>query len=830
MRQATATFSRRRATSSIVEGAPYKPQDLVSNRYLVKDIVGAGPLGFVFRAHDKEIDVEVALKVINPRLVQTPDERKAFAKQMRQARKLSHPNLVRVYEEGEDQDRPYYTSQFLDGLTLRKIIDLRLQKGQFFNLREVEPILVQIGAALEGAHKVGPHSDVKPENVLVLPDLLKVTDFGLGLAMPRLPFVQAEKARKGDRYLSPELAEGREVDHRTDIYSMGVILGEMLAGLTPDGSMPELARRNPEVPPAVEGLYRKALNENPLARHKSAAEFVSEFQEISKRVMPPPLKSKPEPASGTLPRPRTATGVALQLSPRQTKPPPPVPEMPPPPPPQTGENDVPPDATQPVDPEHLASALAKLKGNGNGANGHANPGDRQETEVIQSGQFIGPDADETANAVEIAKPLGEPTNDVQVSPADSGDEPPNRTMLYLVILAVAGVGIGLVGGSILLKRLQANQGDKGDKNGLQVRAGQAEADRKAAEEKAKLEAQRLAEQKALDDKLAADKAEADRVAAEKAAAEKAEADKKTPAQLAAEKAAADKAAAAEKAAADKAAAAEKAEKDKADRDAAKKAAADKAAQDKADRDAAKKAAEEKAIADKKAAEEKKAAEIAEKKNSGTHVGGSDTAPGKGQVVASVATEKTDAKVGANGCPEGMRSIAAGTFKMGTAKDDPMMGFDEKALSTVDVKAYCIDTFEYPNRAGVAPVVNVAFADAKRMCESKSKRLCTEDEWEKACKGQNNARWPYGNAFDANACNTEDEAGDDRNLAGAGRFSKCRSGYGVADMSGNASEWTADKVIKGGSFGRADFAVRCSARQNGGARSSETGFRCCADPK
>src|SRR3954470_6811782 len=72
VRQATATFSRRRANSSIVEGAPYKPQDLVSNRYLVKDIIGAGPLGFVFRAHDKEIDVEVALKVINPRLVQTP--------------------------------------------------------------------------------------------------------------------------------------------------------------------------------------------------------------------------------------------------------------------------------------------------------------------------------------------------------------------------------------------------------------------------------------------------------------------------------------------------------------------------------------------------------------------------------------------------------------------------------------------------------------------------------------------------------------------------------------------------------------------------------------
>ncbi|MBS1154057.1 MAG: spk1, partial [Myxococcaceae bacterium] len=107
VRQATATFSRRRPTSSSIEGAPYKPGDLVSTRYLIKDIVGIGPLGFVFRAQDKEIDVEVALKVINPKLCQTADERKGFARQMRLSRKLSHPNLVRVYEEGEDQDRPY---------------------------------------------------------------------------------------------------------------------------------------------------------------------------------------------------------------------------------------------------------------------------------------------------------------------------------------------------------------------------------------------------------------------------------------------------------------------------------------------------------------------------------------------------------------------------------------------------------------------------------------------------------------------------------------------------------------------------------------------------
>ncbi|MFZ5439703.1 MAG: serine/threonine protein kinase, partial [Myxococcota bacterium] len=450
LRQATGTFSRRRAATSQIEGAPYKPQDLVANRYLVKDIVGAGPLGFVFRAHDKEIDVEVALKVINPKLVQSADERKQFARQIRLARKLSHPNLVRVYEEGEDADRPYFTSQFLDGLTLRKIIDLRLQKGQFFALAEIEPILTQICNALDGAHKVGPHSDLKPDNVLVLPDLLKVTDFGLGLAMPRLPFVQAMKARKADRYLSPELVEGSEIDHRADIYSVGVILGEMLSGLTPDGAVPELHRRNPEVPQQLEGIYRKAINSNPNARFKTAGELMAEIAEVSKKLAPPapPKAPRPEPASGTAPapRPRTNTGM-LQLSPRRDpRPPPPVPDLPPPPPPlESGENLLP-DSTQPVDPSQLERALKN-------ANDVDFKKDREETEVIDSGMFIAHlDSDDhvaTKAMVEtVSPPVAPPPSLFQ----SQQRKPANRTWALVALLVVLGVGVGAGGGFFLIQR------------------------------------------------------------------------------------------------------------------------------------------------------------------------------------------------------------------------------------------------------------------------------------------------------------------------------------------------------------------------------------------
>jgi serine/threonine protein kinase len=850
LRQATGTFSRRRPSTGHVEGAPYRAQDLVANRYLVKDIIGAGPLGFVFRAHDKEIDVEVALKVINPKLVQSPDERKNFAKVLRAARKLSHPNLVRVYEEGEDQDRPYFTSQFLDGLTLRKIIDLRLQKGGFFALHEIEPILAQVCAALDGAHKVGPHSDVKPDNVLVLPDLLKVTDFGLGLAMPRLPFVQAMKARKSDRYLAPELVDGSEIDLRADVYSVGVILGEMLSGLTPDGSIPELARRNPDVPVGVEGLYRKAINSNPVARFKTAADFIGELTEQVKKVAPQvaPVTPKVESATGTSapPRTRTSTGM-LQLQPRResTKLPPPV-DLPPPPP-ISGEHFIP-DATQPVDPEMLAKAL---RASANGANGADLKQDRQETEVIDSGMFIASldddDAVQTNASVSTVPPPVSPVVGAAVGDPPPGQGAPSpffahemraeagasKTWLLVIALVLLGIAVGGGGGYYLVQKQKASAQ-------AQLEA-QKEQDRLAAQRSAEqAAAEKAAEEKALEERLNAEKVAADQAAAEKAnaktPAEKAAAERKAAAEKAeADKAEADKlaAVAAEKAAAEKAAkdaaAAEKAAAEKAAKDTvtAEKLALEKAAKDKAalEKNTPDKAAlAEKAAAD-KAAREKAAAERAEKAAAAAAEKAAADKAAKEKAVAAAAAAKGNAEPT---CPEGMRPIAAGAFKMGTAPGDSMMSFDEKALSSVDVGAFCVDVFEYPNKKGATVMSGVGFADAKRMCETAGKRLCTEAEWEKACKGPNGAKWPYGAAFDANACNTENDDGDPRTLSFSGRFAKCRSAYGVSDLSGNVSEWTAEKIIKGGSYASSDYAVRCSARKSGGSKNSEVGFRCCSD--
>ncbi len=711
VRQATATFSRKRLQGEQIEGAPYQPGDVVCDRYEIRDVVGAGPVGIVFRAYDREIDIEVAFKVVNARLVQTPEERKQFTRPMRLARKLSHQNLIRVYEEGEDQDRPFYTMQFLEGLTLRKIIDLRVGKGEFFKLGEIEPILGQVSHAMDAAHKLGPHGNLKPENVIVLPDLLKVGDFGLSLAIPRLPFVQAVRQCKADRYLAPEYVAGGEVDQRADIYALGVIVGEMLSGLTPDGSIPELIGRNPEVSPALEGLYRRSTNSNPLARPKTASEFFEEFADISRRASPPPLKSRPELAAvPAVPRPRspgTAPTVELRKRVVETPPPPPVllPVVPGPPS----------DRTQP-----LPSTMVPPPP----------PPDASSDETLLMPSFTWPEAPPPEEPRVITEPGRVPARS-RVAP------------VLFALFTLAGLGLGAAGGYWLLGRTRSPAPP-----------------------------QPVVVAPAPD--TSAPKADSTEPAPVPESAELAEA-----------------------------------------------VHADAGVIDDALR-----TAEVQRPQEPPKTEEVRAAVKDPSETRGATAAGIRLAA----AVAPAPPEKAE-------CPDGMRLIPAGSFRMGTARDDPMMGFDEKNQSAVSVGAFCVDVYEYPNRRGAAPKVNVSWAEAKRLCEAKGRRLCSEEEWEKACKGPGHLRYPYGDTFDASTCNTEDELGEDRTLATSGRFGKCRSGYGIADLSGNVAEWTsstyaanADRTQKGGSFSTPDYAGRCSARRNGspGARAGDLGFRCCAD--
>jgi serine/threonine protein kinase len=276
----SATGLRKKLNPALLVGLPYREGEVMAERYLVKDAVGIGPLGFVLRAADRVLGIDVSVKLVHPRFVQTGEERESFTRALEPARRFLHPSLTRLHDVGNDQGWPYFTYTFLDGLPLRRIIDLRLAKGQTFALDEVEPILGQLMAALEAAHPAGAHGDLKAENILVLPDMLKVTDWGVAAGMPRPPFVQAERQKSAHRHFAPEYLAGLGLEPRADVYSLGVLVGEMLTGLTPEDEIPELRLVNPELPDAIEGFYRRALSERPESRYRSVREMFEAFSAV----------------------------------------------------------------------------------------------------------------------------------------------------------------------------------------------------------------------------------------------------------------------------------------------------------------------------------------------------------------------------------------------------------------------------------------------------------------------------------------------------------------------------------------------------------------------
>jgi serine/threonine protein kinase len=191
------------------------------------------------------------------------------------------------------------------------------------------------------------------------------------------------------------------------------------------------------------------------------------------------------------------------------------------------------------------------------------------------------------------------------------------------------------------------------------------------------------------------------------------------------------------------------------------------------------------------------------------------------------------------CPTNMTYIPAGEFYFGSDISDLERSPVEAVKQKVATSAYCIDRYEYPGTMRESRI-NVSLKEAAKICAKKGKRLCSEQEWERACKGIKQTRYPYGNQFMADNCNTRDQNNQNRKIAPSGSFANCLNEYGVYDMSGNVAEWTATpfspnssrQVVRGGSAHRPDWDVRCSSRSsaNPQTRSPTLGFRCCANPK
>lgn len=219
-------------------------------------------------------------------------------------------------------------------------------------------------------------------------------------------------------------------------------------------------------------------------------------------------------------------------------------------------------------------------------------------------------------------------------------------------------------------------------------------------------------------------------------------------------------------------------------------------------------------------------------------GGTTSGSGSGSkqtLVASLAPVATPAP--SRGlCLSDMVHVSGGNFIFGSDPNDALRSFLESEPIQVRIHDFCVDRYEYPNIASAYPLTEVSWHQADQICRNEGKRLCTELEWEKACKGNENSRYPYGMAYNQNLCNTESASGQDNKLSRSGAMPTCVSDYGIFDMSGNAGEWTAsllepgkeDRIERGGSADRPGWAGRCSQRDNShpSSRSPYVGFRCC----
>lgn len=766
-----------------VESSPYNVGDLLADRFEVIEQAGSGSTGWVYKCTDRDMDLDVAVKVISPRLLQTDAERRRLSAQMRRLRGLVHDNIVRVYEDGEDSGRLFFTMQYVDALPLRRIWDLRREKGQAFTLAEVNELVKQIASAVDDAHDNGlSHGTLKPDNVLVLPDLVKVSDFGLAEALPRASFIAAQKAGGISRYLAPELRLGEGITARADVFSLGVIVGEMLGGAPYEPGL-----ENAALPDGVNDLVLRATAPKPEDRFASAGAFAQALANAVPR--PASVATQAKPSAGA-PRPPPPPAPIVELdeaddfdvdeveevtdaeavAPVTVRPPPPRMQTPPVPVRAT------PPAPKPVAPKPVAPKPAESK--------------PRVAAPVRASASLAAEPAWTARS-EAKRPV--------VAPVAFRPEPkPSRSPVIvagLLVALIAGVFFYLAWGAQRERFAESGVGDTAP-----VVVHEAVVDAGAQPEEALVEAEPEAE-----------------VAAEPVAVVE-------PAPVEPEPKAIPQPPAA------KPDVPAVASQSKEERRAAQRAEILRLAEEREDKRRRDEAVARLEAADRKAEADRQTTAFEQAAKAVVSVK-PKAAPEPEPAPEPVAAKEPT-------CAPGMRLIPAGSFRFGSPDSDDLKNFGDVDQSTVMTAGYCIDLYEYPNRKGSAPGTNVKFTQAVASCKSRGKRLCTEPEWERACKGPSNARFPYGNAFNASACNTEDATGQVRQVSDTGSFGQCASGYGVFDLAGNVAEWVdspfdsgANRTVKGGAANRPDFATRCAARVGKSPDSKDVliGFRCCADP-
>ena len=278
-------------------------------RYEIRSKIGAGGMGEVYLAEDTQLGRKVAIKLLAEELTRNRDRLSRFDQEAYAASALNHPNIITIYDMGDEDGRHYIATEFIDGVTLRK----HLKDGPM-TFAEVLNVAIQIADALEEAHAAGIiHRDIKPENIMIRRNgHVKVLDFGLAKLTESLSAVEPDTeavtralVQTGagvvvgtSQYMSPEQTRGKHIDARTDVWSLGVVLYEMAAGRAPfRGSTrtdvliaiaktdpAPIARFAPGVPEEFEWIVMKALRKNADERYQTIRELESDLKKLKQRI------------------------------------------------------------------------------------------------------------------------------------------------------------------------------------------------------------------------------------------------------------------------------------------------------------------------------------------------------------------------------------------------------------------------------------------------------------------------------------------------------------------------------------------------------------------
>lgn len=267
----------------------------INERYEIIKTIGEGGMANVYLANDTILDRKVAIKVLRGDLSNDEKFIRRFKREALSVSNLSHPNIVEVYDVGEEDGNYYIVMEYIDGKTLKQL----LQKRGALTLNEVIDIMTQLTDGLSHAHEAYIiHRDIKPQNIMIEDNgLIKITDFGIAMALNSTQLTQTNSVMGSVHYLPPEQANGKGSTIKSDIYSLGILMYELLTGSVPfkgdtaveialkhmKEKVPSIRKQNPTIPQSVENIVLKATAKNPKNRYDSVKDMYKDLQTALQR-------------------------------------------------------------------------------------------------------------------------------------------------------------------------------------------------------------------------------------------------------------------------------------------------------------------------------------------------------------------------------------------------------------------------------------------------------------------------------------------------------------------------------------------------------------------